>query len=363
MTTVPTPRTSPAEGGLSEQDLAEVLAAFNDVTGKLHATHEALRSEVARLKSELRDANEQVERSRRLAAMGEMAAGISHEVRNPLGSIKLYARMLEQDLLDRPEQRRIAEKISGAVRGLDAIVGDVLAFAREMPIRRAEVGVRELLERAVDEACASSDATLATATTPTVRINASGRLECDAALVHRAVVNVLRNAIEAFAEHRTQSPHLEICFLECIAASDLSDEPLGDDQWSNARDTPPLLRATPMLGATKHHVMRVVDNGPGIPEEVLPRIFNPFFTTRASGTGLGLAIVHRIMEGHGGRVSVQNQTVPSRGATVELWFPAKSARTFERAERARTDTHAGLVSTTPVCDRHSRADSPVAVDG
>ena len=79
-------------------DMAELLATFNDVTVKLQASHEHLTAEVARLSEELRQANEAVARGQRLAALGEMAAGIAHEVRNPLGSIRLYARMLEQDL-------------------------------------------------------------------------------------------------------------------------------------------------------------------------------------------------------------------------------------------------------------------------
>src|SRR6185295_5586605 len=97
----------------------------------LQSTHESLREQVSRLQAELSEANAQVERSKRLAALGEMAAGIAHEVRNPLGSIRLYARMLEQDLADRPAERSIATKIASAVGGLDGVVGDVLSFARD----------------------------------------------------------------------------------------------------------------------------------------------------------------------------------------------------------------------------------------
>jgi signal transduction histidine kinase len=121
--------------GPAPGELAELLGAFNDVTGRLQRTHERLQREVAGLKRELREANEQLSRSRRLAALGEMAAGIAHEVRNPLSSIRLYARMLEQDLADRPDQRSIAGRIGAAVHGLDAVVGDVLNFARELRVR------------------------------------------------------------------------------------------------------------------------------------------------------------------------------------------------------------------------------------
>src|SRR5262249_42196179 len=118
-------------GQVTPAELAELMATFNEVTGRLQGTHESLKREVVRLQGELRDANEQLQRSRRLAALGEMAAGIAHEVRNPLGSIRLYARMLEHDLVDRPQERSVATKIAAAVHGLDGVVGDVLSFARE----------------------------------------------------------------------------------------------------------------------------------------------------------------------------------------------------------------------------------------
>src|SRR5690606_25440055 len=137
------------------------------------STHEALRAEVRRLKEELREANEQIERSRRLAALGEMAAGIAHEVRNPLASIGLYARILEQEMADRPRERETAGEIIASVRGLDgggrprergtagkvvaggrgreAVVGEVVACAREMRVGRVRVGASEVIERALAE--------------------------------------------------------------------------------------------------------------------------------------------------------------------------------------------------------------------
>ncbi|MEM9372764.1 MAG: histidine kinase dimerization/phospho-acceptor domain-containing protein, partial [Planctomycetota bacterium] len=136
------------DASLSASDLAELMASFNEVTSRLEQTHGQLRGEVRRLSEELREANEALQRSRRLAALGEMAAGIAHEVRNPLGSIGLYASMLEEDLHDRPECRGVAVKIGSAVRGLDAVVGDVLSFAREIRVRSCPGHPRELLERA-----------------------------------------------------------------------------------------------------------------------------------------------------------------------------------------------------------------------
>src|ERR1041385_4500558 len=115
------PESSPLAGpGEHDRELLRVIRTYNGVTERLRRTHETLTEEVRRLQDQLASANEALQRSRRLAALGEMAAGIAHEVRNPLGSIQLYARMLEQDLMDRPEQRQIAGRIVQAVRGLNS---------------------------------------------------------------------------------------------------------------------------------------------------------------------------------------------------------------------------------------------------
>ena len=116
-------------------DLAELMASFTEVTSRLEETHAVLRGEVARLTSELQQANERLRRSERLAELGEMAAGIAHEIRNPLGSISLYSEILEQDLEGDEEGAQTARKIGSSVRRLDAIVRDVLDFARDLRVR------------------------------------------------------------------------------------------------------------------------------------------------------------------------------------------------------------------------------------
>jgi signal transduction histidine kinase len=149
MSTVTAPSTGAGQSPMSPRELGELLAAFNEVTSRLQATHEQLNAEVIRLRTELVEANHQLERSRRLAALGEMAAGIAHEVRNPLGSIRLYAKMLDEDLVDRPAQRETVRKIAGAARGLDQIVGDMLSFAREFRVRVDACDASDLFDQAL----------------------------------------------------------------------------------------------------------------------------------------------------------------------------------------------------------------------
>jgi signal transduction histidine kinase len=289
---------APANPGrtLAPGDLAELIASFNEVTGKLERTHESLRLEVARLQGELRDANEQLQRSRRLAALGEMAAGIAHEVRNPLASIRLYARMLEQDLSDRPAERSVATKIASAVVGLDGIVGDVLSFARDAKVSCEPVDGSELLERAV-EACRGVPG--ADSVRVVVRAS-SAALRCDPVLMHQALVNVVRNALQAMAE----------------------------------APAPPEGHTLTVKAETGRAECRISigDTGPGVSGGVIDRMFNPFFTTRKTGTGLGLAIVHRIIDAHGGRIAVRNSG-ERPGTTFELSWPAVRAGKTSVARR------------------------------
>ncbi len=288
---------TPATTPLSATDLAELIAAFNDVTSKLQSTHVRLQDEVARLNSELSRANEEIERSRRLAALGEMAAGIAHEVRNPLGSIQLYARMLRDDLADRPAERRTAEKIAASARGLDAVVSDVLAFSREFRLSNEAADASEVIDRAIEACCHDG-----VEGWRTVRFERSDRarppvtLSVDESLFQQALVNVVRNAIEAMVE--------------------------------GAAETRVLTTDVERDAEARTDVIIVRDTGPGIPAEMMARIFNPFFTTRKTGTGLGLPIVHRILEAHGGRVVVSGIGEAgggSRGAEVRLVVPRVAA--------------------------------------
>lgn len=259
---------------MSPGELAELMRAFNEVTARLEATHDQLRAEVERLTRELSKANEELERSRRLAALGEMAAGISHEVRNPVASIRLFARILIEDLGDRPAERETAAKIERAARTLDAIVGDVLTFARELRVQQTAVRAGELFDAAV-ECCRSLRGFEGV---KVERRAGQTELWADPTLAQQAVTNIVRNAYEALLESGSTPARIVLAAEEVVAPG----------------------------GGAGQVAISVSDTGPGIPEEALQRIFNPFFTTRASGTGLGLSIVHRIVEAHGGRVSVRN---------------------------------------------------------
>lgn len=271
-------------------DLAQIIGAYNQVTENLRASHDALRAEVVRLQKELASTDAQLQRSRRLAALGEMAAGIAHEIRNPLGAIQLYAELVLQDLREEATTDNTVEtavKIAAAVKGLDAIVNDVLTFSREITPRSQLLDISEVFDRAVAAVAA-----------PGVTIHRQANDLCvyaDGILINQVMVNLLRNAVEAVGSSGT---------ITLSARSDADH----DGQV----------------------ILTVRDTGPGIDDEAIDRIFNPFFTTRNTGTGLGLAIVHRIIDAHNGAITVHNDG----GAVFETRLPPSPRTTVSAVVQA-----------------------------
>jgi signal transduction histidine kinase len=286
-------------------DLAQVIRAYTQVTENLLHSYESLQGEVGRLQEQLASTDAQLQRSKRLAALGEMAAGIAHEIRNPLGAIRLYADMIAEDLGPLAEaadgtppddvdagapgpvgrSAEAAGKIVAAVRGLDAIVNDVLSFSRDLHPQRRALPVDSLFHRLLQAEGAALDAAGITVRCP--RLEAGGddlMIDADADLLHQAMLNLVRNAIDA---------------MESGGTLRLDAEPAG-----------------------RRVQVQVADTGPGIPDEAIDRIFNPFFTTRSTGTGLGLAIVHRIVDAHGGTIAVHNDATGGGGAVFTLDLPA-----------------------------------------
>jgi signal transduction histidine kinase len=286
-----------------QAELAEIIRAYNEVTERLQQSHEALESEVLRLREELASTNAQLQRSKRLSALGEMAAGIAHEIRNPLGAIQLYANMAVSDLEASPAEpagaKENLEKIAAAVRGLNGIVNDVLSFARELEPAREQLPVGEVFDRAVEAHRPAIDRAGASVARWD-RERGELTVAADGNLLHQAVGNLVRNAVEA---------------MDRGEAAEAAEA--GDDAGRLVLDA-----EADDQGVT----LTVRDTGPGIAEADVDRIFNPFFTTRNAGTGLGLAIVHRIVDAHGGTVTVHHDG----GAVFQLSLPASGEREGSR---------------------------------
>jgi len=265
------------------EQLGAVFAAYNETTNQLEHSYQHLQEEVARLRLELQEKNELLERKSRLAALGEMAAGLAHEIRNPLGGVQLYASLLERDPKGQPDQLQWVRRIDNGVRNLDTLVSDVLAFAQDQLCQRMPVDLARLLEEVMDLVGPKLDS--CDIDVDSTGVEAGIIIDADPNMMQRIFINLILNAIDALHGVGRLTISAELC-----------------DRDPNYKTR-----------------ICIADTGMGIKREVMSKIFDPFFTTKDTGTGLGLAIVHRLVECHGGVISVANQK--SRGAIFTILLP------------------------------------------
>ena len=234
---------------------------------------------------------ERLQRQHRLVAMGEMVGRIAHEIRNPLGSIELFASMLRRDLQDQPGSLAYAEQISQAVHGLDRLLSNLLVYTQPERSTRRWHTIETLVLDALTLA-----AHAITKTPVDIRLDLDPRMPaiwCNEGQFKQVLLNLILNAVQAM-------PTGGILTLKLVQDEEQS---LGV----------PGIRFT------------ITDNGPGIDPEHRPRIFDPFFTTKDEGTGLGLAIVHAIVDAHHGRIDVESRQGEGTMFTILLPHPVESA--------------------------------------
>jgi two-component system sensor histidine kinase HydH len=217
--------------------------------------------------TEIKQLEEKVRRSEKLAAIGELAAGVAHEIRNPLSSIRGFAQFLRHALRDKPQDQQYAETMVTEVDRINNVVTDLLTFARPMEAELAPADVTELIEhslRLVEVDAKSHDVEIQ------MDISDLSKVKLDANQMTQALLNLLLNALQAV------KPKGQI---EVGAELKVEDSCL--HLW-------------------------VEDDGTGIAKDQKEKIFEPFFTTRKKGTGLGLPIVHKIVENHNGEIRVES---------------------------------------------------------
>jgi two-component system sensor histidine kinase HydH len=227
---------------------------------------------------EIKLLQEKVKRSEKLAAIGELAAGVAHEIRNPLSSIRGFAQFLKHSLKDKPQEKEYAETMVTEVDRINRVITDLLTFARPMTVELSPTDITELIEhsvRLVEADALSRDVNIRK------KISDLTKLPLDANQITQALLNLLLNALQA------SSPKGNI---EIGAELDTFDSRL--HLW-------------------------VKDDGPGIRNNLIEKIFEPFYTTHEKGTGLGLAIVHKIVENHNGEIRVNS---PPKGMTRGCCF-------------------------------------------
>jgi PAS domain S-box-containing protein len=230
--------------------------------------------------TELAALEQRMQLKENLAALGELSAGIAHEFKNALATISGYAQLIPES--SPREAADYAKKIVEQTRNITHMVAEFLKYARPLEIPEERVELEEVVERAVAEVAQ---------TVPQVTIECKGNfgeVAGDEGLLRQALLNLVRNAAEACAETEAGG-RVTVCG-EVIEGE----------------------------GAGWQRVV-VADNGPGVAQAAMPKLFRPFFTTKRNGTGLGLAVVQKIIVQHGGQVEVRN--CPKGGAEFMVTLP------------------------------------------
>ncbi|MBI5427131.1 MAG: PAS domain-containing protein [Nitrospinae bacterium] len=241
--------------------------------------------------TQLKRLEEEAQRNQRLRAMGEMAAGIAHEIRNPLGSIELFASLLKEDLKGDDEKRQLAERICSGVHNMDRIISNALLFASSPQPSRQKCDINRLLTEILEF---WSDVVLPDSIRIVRQFDAEALAKADSELLKQVFLNLIRNAVQAMPD----GGELRLTTRKTADAA-----------------LPPGASPAPRQFIT----IAVSDTGVGIPPDCLPKIFNPFFTTKDKGTGLGLAIAHNIVKAHQGALDVDS--AEGRGTTFTVKIP------------------------------------------
>ncbi len=256
---------------------AVVVNTLAGVIRTQSAQYKLTAEQLAAANQNLLAAEAAMRRSERLAALGQLSAGLAHELRNPLGSIKGSADLLSRSASQSdPMARELAGIISSEVDRTNSLVTRFLDFARPLEPRKEPTDVTVVIDRAIERAHIE----VVRNYSPSLP-----RLAIDPQLMEQVFLNLLTNAAQA-----------------------------------SAAGSPITVRT---LEANEQAEISVIDQGCGIPCDRIETIFNPFVTTKQTGVGLGLAIVAKIVDGHGGKMSVDS--VPGKGSTFRVLLPIQSS--------------------------------------
>jgi hypothetical protein len=267
-----------AAEGIRAGDLdARVRVDSDDELGELSETFNQMAEGLRESTSQIHELHQQdMRRAAQLASVGELAAGIAHEIKNPLAGASSGVDMLEQELPGTPSSESLLRQVREQLRRIESAIRDLLLYARPKQPMVGWAAPRQLVERSV--ALVGPQAEAARVRIEQNAVSVTKRVRVDPELLTQALVNLSLNGIQAM--------------------------PGGGALTFGLEPTNGEIRIT------------VSDTGTGIPEDAMTEIFRPFFTTKHRGTGLGLAITRSIVERHGGRLEVES--TPGHGSTFAL---------------------------------------------
>lgn len=248
---------------------------YQNALVRLDESHQKLKAQT----EVLFQTEEQLRRADRLSALGELSAGMAHEIRNPLGSIKGAAEILKDDYGPDAPQHEFIEILLKETDRLNKIVQEFLSFARPKPPELREEDINELLESVL--ALTAQPARKAGISVEKRLDHTIGKWNLDSDLLKQAFLNLVLNSIQAMPEGGTLT-------VESARRDDRIE-------------------------------VKIVDTGMGISTDNRKRLFSPFFTTKKDGTGLGLAITYRIIQNHRGTIDVASE--PGKGSTFTITIP------------------------------------------
>ncbi len=315
----------------SKNEIGQLISSFNRMLERLRENRESIDNHLKSLElanKKLKQAQEELIRTEKLASIGRFAAGVAHEVGNPLGAILGYTSILEKNGIDREESKDYLKRIEKEIERINRIVRELLDFAKPSKFEVRDIEVNKTIENTLS--LLSHQKNFKNIETQLDLRPDLPMIKGDESQLSQVFINIILNAIDAMPN----GGHLRIQTDNLVVENLLGDgfQPLypprrkGDpmeSDYSRLRKPDPLSTIFAKFSKGDRLVkIRISDSGMGIEQENLERIFDPFFSTKEpdKGTGLGLSISLRIVESMGGKIRVESEV--GKGSAFEIYFPA-----------------------------------------
>jgi len=314
----------------SKNEIGQLIGSFNRMVERLKENQESLESYLESLESankQLKQAQEELIRTEKLASIGRFAAGVAHEVGNPLGAILGYTSILQKEGIDREESKDYLKRVEREIERINRIVRELLDFARPSQFEIKDVEINKVIESALS--LLSYQKNFKNIETQLDMQPDLPMIKGDESQLSQVFINIILNANDAMPNggilriqtrtHVVENPDVDR--LQGIYPRRRKSDPMESD-YSRMRKADPLAVLFKKFSEGDQLVkIRISDTGIGIKKEDLENIFDPFFTTKDpnKGTGLGLSISLRIVESLGGEIRVESEV--GKGATFEVYFP------------------------------------------